>query len=58
MFDAKGGEGSSMLVLGGATYLGGASLVYLLAYLLYLVFMCHTLLCIRVFTFMHQTIFM
>ena len=37
MFDVKGGEGSSMLVLGGATYLGG---VYILAYLLYLEFLC------------------
>ena len=26
MFDTKGGEGSSMLVLGGATYLGGTYL--------------------------------
>ena len=41
MFDAKGGEGSSMLDLGGATYLGGA-------YLSYLVFMCDTL-CIHVY---------
>ena len=29
-----------------------------LVYLLYLFFMCDTLLCIREFTFMHQTIFM
>ena len=44
-----------MLALGGVIHLGG---VYLLAYLLHLVFMCDTLLCIRVFTFMHKTIFM
>ena len=40
VFDAKGGEGSSMLVLGGATYLGG---VYPLAYLLHLEFYVDTL---------------
>ena len=42
MFDAKGGERSSMIDLGGAIYIGGA-------YLLHLVFMCDTLLCIHVY---------
>ena len=37
MFDTKGGEGSSMLDIGGAIHLGG---VYLLAYLLHLEFLC------------------
>ena len=32
MFDAKGGEGSSMLGLGGATYLGGSILAYLFTF--------------------------
>ena len=53
MFDAKGGEGSSMIDLGGATYLGELS-YYIRLYITFGVFMCDTLLCIhRVFTFMH-----
>ena len=43
MFDARGEEGSSMLDLGGALYVGGAYDLVLLA------FMCDTLLCIHVY---------
>ena len=43
MLDAKGGEGSSMLDLGGVLYLGGAY------HFLLLLFMCDTLLCIHVY---------
>ena len=51
MFDAKGGEGSNMLDLGGATYLGELSLSVSLS-ITFGVFMCDTLLCICcVFTF-------
>ena len=35
MFDAKGGEGSSMLDLGGVIHLGGVYLLYLAFYVLY-----------------------
>ena len=42
MLDAKGGEGSSMIDIGGAIYLGGA-------YLLNLAFLWDTLLCIHVY---------
>ena len=53
MFDAKGGEDSSMLALGGATYLGELS-YYISLSITFGIFMCDTLLWIRhVFTFMH-----
>ena len=38
MFDAKGGEGSSMIVLGERLFRG--SLVIILAYILHLEFLC------------------
>ena len=47
MLDAKGGEGLSMLDLGGAVHLGGAYDSFILA--LY-VFMCDTL-CIHVYLY-------
>ena len=55
MFDAKGGEGSSMLVLGGATYLGELSLSIrlsitfeVLCVIHYYAFVC-LLLCIKLY---------
>ena len=55
MFDAKGGEGSSMIVLGGVTYLGGLSLSIRLSIIFgvlcvihYYAFVC-LLLCIKLY---------
>ena len=43
MLDAKGGEGMSMLDLGGAIYLGELMIYY------FWLFMCDALLCIHVY---------
>ena len=61
MFDAKGGEGSSMLGLGGATYLGGLS-YYISLSITFGVFICeihyYAFVCVIHYAFMFTTIFM